>query len=220
MKPIRHLRRLAAALTGLVGALLAYAAVAPAALAQSFPPRPPGWDKHPPLPPGHWTEPVLGPNRAGYPPISHVHTVVIGGMPGWQIALIAAMAAVSAATVAVLLDRAWTAAKLSRWPSRATPATPSAASAGQNRPESTTMSSRLRTMIAPGLPTHTLQLCIHCQQNPAGFWVSQKGARTVRRPWCLSCCDELDRSRCDVIAFGSQKDPDGFGRSQSRPSLL
>jgi LPS O-antigen subunit length determinant protein (WzzB/FepE family) len=36
-----------------------------------------------------------------------VHTVVVDGMPGWQIALIAAAAALAAATVAVLLDRAW-----------------------------------------------------------------------------------------------------------------
>lgn len=214
------IRRLTAAVAELAGALLAFAAVAPAALAQSFPPRPPGWDKHPPLPPEQVTGPVLGPNRAGYPPISKVRTIVIGGMPGLQIALIAIGAALLAATVAVLLDRVRTAAKLPRWPGRATPAPPSAASAGQNRPESTTMSSRLRTMIAPGLLPHTLQPCIHCQQNPAGFWISQKRARTVRRPWCLSCCDGLDRSRCDVIAFGSQKDPDGSGRSQSRPSLL
>jgi hypothetical protein len=32
-------------------------------------------------------------------------------MPGWQIALIAAAAALTAAAVAVLLDRAWTARK-------------------------------------------------------------------------------------------------------------
>jgi hypothetical protein len=49
---------------------------------------------------------VLGPRHAGYPPISHVHTVVTGGMPGWQITLIAIGAALLAATVAVLLDRA------------------------------------------------------------------------------------------------------------------
>jgi hypothetical protein len=35
-----------------------------------------------------------------------IHTVVTGGMPGWQITLIAAGAALLAATLAVLLDRA------------------------------------------------------------------------------------------------------------------
>jgi hypothetical protein len=37
----------------------------------------------------------------------HIHTVVIGGMPSWQITLIAVGAALLAAAVAVLLDRAW-----------------------------------------------------------------------------------------------------------------
>ena len=102
MNPIR---RLTAALAGLAGALLAFAAVAPAAFARTFPSRPPGWDKHPPLPLGHVAGPVLGPNRAGYPPTSYVR-IVTGGMPGWQIALIAIGAALLAATAAVLLDRA------------------------------------------------------------------------------------------------------------------
>ena len=107
MNPIRHIRRLAGVLAGLAAALLAFAAAAPAALASGGPmPVPPGRDKHPPLPPGHVGGPVLGPNRAGYPPISHVHAVVTGGMPGWQITLIAIGAALLAATVAVLLDRA------------------------------------------------------------------------------------------------------------------
>ncbi len=114
-------------------------------------------------------------------------------------ALIAIGAALLAAIVAVFLDRARTAANLSPWPGRARPAMPSAASAGQNWPENTTTSSRPCTMIAPGLLPHTLQLCIHCQQDPAGFWVSQKHASTVRRPWCLSCCDELDWRRYDLI---------------------
>ena len=34
-----------------------------------------------------------------------IHTVVVGGMPGWQIALIAIGAALAAAIAAVLLDR-------------------------------------------------------------------------------------------------------------------
>jgi biopolymer transport protein ExbB/TolQ len=38
------------------------------------------------------------------PPVE-VHTVVVGGMPGWQIALIAVVAALFAATAAVLADR-------------------------------------------------------------------------------------------------------------------
>ena len=87
MNHIRHVRRLAAALAGLAGALLAVAAAAPAALAQPFPPRPPGWDKHP-------------------PPGAGIHTVAAGGMPGWQIALIAIGAALIAATAAVLAYRA------------------------------------------------------------------------------------------------------------------
>jgi len=112
MNLIRYTRRLAAALAALAGALLAFAAAAPAAFASLPPghggptaitplPRPPGWNKHPPLPPGHFTGPV---HSATVP----AHTVIIGGMPGWQIALIAIAAALVAATVAVLVDRAWT----------------------------------------------------------------------------------------------------------------
>jgi hypothetical protein len=37
------------------------------------------------------------------------HIVVTGGMPGWQIALIAIGAALLTATVAVLADRSWAA---------------------------------------------------------------------------------------------------------------
>jgi hypothetical protein len=40
------------------------------------------------------------------PPLPQVHTVVTGGTPGWQIALIAAGAALLAAILAVSLDRA------------------------------------------------------------------------------------------------------------------
>lgn len=28
--------------------------------------------------------------------------------------------------------------------------------------------------------------------NPAGFWVSHTSDQTARRPWCLSCCQNLD----------------------------
>jgi hypothetical protein len=37
-----------------------------------------------------------------------VSTLVVGGMPGWQIALIAIVASLLAATAAVLAYRAWT----------------------------------------------------------------------------------------------------------------
>jgi hypothetical protein len=84
MNPIR---RVAEVLAGLAGALLAFAVAAPAAFASGPRPVPPGWNKHPALP-------------------AHFHTVVVGGMPGWQITLIAIGAALLAATVAVLADRA------------------------------------------------------------------------------------------------------------------
>jgi hypothetical protein len=84
MNRIKHLRRLAAVLAGLAAALLAFATPAFATL---LPPRPGG--------------PV--------PPPVQVHTVIVGGMPGWQIALIAIGAALAAATAAVLAERAWAA---------------------------------------------------------------------------------------------------------------
>ena len=39
-------------------------------------------------------------------PVTVVHTVVVGGMPGWQIALIAIAAALVTAAAAVLVERA------------------------------------------------------------------------------------------------------------------
>jgi hypothetical protein len=117
MNPIRHVRRLAAALAGLAGALLALAAAAPVAFARPGPPRPwqlahaslhplpPGWNKHPPLPSrGYYVHYVAHHGAIHVPG----RTVVIGGMPGWQIALIAIGAALLAATAAVLAYRAWT----------------------------------------------------------------------------------------------------------------
>jgi hypothetical protein len=57
-------------------------------------------------------------------------------------------------------------------------------------------------LIMPRVPPRTHQLCIHCRQSPAGFWVSGKTYAVVRRPWCLACCQDLDRARCDVTRFG------------------
>ena len=80
---------------------------------------------------------------------------------------------------------------------------PGTAAARPNRSRITILAALLHKLIAPGLPPHAVRLCVHCRANPAGFWVSGKSARTVRRPWCLSCCDVLDRGRHDVTGFGS-----------------
>jgi len=61
----------------------------------------------------------------------------------------------------------------------------------------------IRTIMTHGLLPRTVQLCIHCHQNPAGFWVSRKNASVVRRPWCLTCCQDLDLSSCNVAPFTS-----------------
>ncbi len=58
--------------------------------------------------------------------------------------------------------------------------------AGQDRPAATSANSRRRTIPIPRLLPHTIQLCGHCQHDPAGFWVGYDGDRTIRRPWCLS----------------------------------
>lgn len=82
---IRSIGRFAGALAGLAAGLVALGAAAPAALAINVPP--PAESGGAPMPPT---------------PVS----VVAGGMPGWQIALIAIGAALLAAALAVLLDRA------------------------------------------------------------------------------------------------------------------
>ena len=82
MKRIHCTRRGAGVLAGLVSALLALGAAAPAALAT--------------IP-----DPGGGPGVQPAP-----QAVVTGGMPGWQITLIAAGVALVAAVLAVLADRA------------------------------------------------------------------------------------------------------------------
>jgi hypothetical protein len=86
MNPIRRIRRITGALAF---ACLALAVAAPAAFARTNPP----FDSS-----GGVTAPT--------PPPVQVHTVIVSGMAGWQIALIAVGAALVAATIAVLLDRA------------------------------------------------------------------------------------------------------------------
>jgi hypothetical protein len=84
MNIIVRLRRVAALLAGLGLTMVAFAGAASASTASL--PRPS--------------------NEAGPPQtLPIIHTVVVGGMPGWQIALIAIGAALAAAIAAVLLDR-------------------------------------------------------------------------------------------------------------------
>ena len=86
-----RIRRILTALATLAGALLAFTAASPAALAMRVPPP--------------------GGTAGAVEARPQVHTVVVGGMPGWQITLIAAGAALAAAAVALLLDRARAARK-------------------------------------------------------------------------------------------------------------
>jgi hypothetical protein len=79
-----YIRRITVMLTGLTGGALALGAAASPALAVPPPPKPGGTTVVPP---------------------PAIHTVVIGGMPGWQITLIAVGAALLAAALAVLADR-------------------------------------------------------------------------------------------------------------------
>jgi hypothetical protein len=85
---MNHPRRILAAVITLTGAVLALA-TAPAAFAGPLPP------------------PDCCATGANAP----VTLITGGGMPGWQIALIAVGAALAGAAMAVLLDRAWAARK-------------------------------------------------------------------------------------------------------------
>jgi hypothetical protein len=89
---MNRIRRFVTVLAGLACAWLGLAVTAPSAFARIIPP--PGGP--------------VGPTPA--PAVPDVtRTVVVGGMPGWQITLIAAGVAILAAALAVLADRVWTA---------------------------------------------------------------------------------------------------------------
>jgi hypothetical protein len=88
---MKHFRRLFAAVATLASAALTLAA-APAAFAMQVPPPGQGSGIAPPPPP--------------------VRVLAEGGMPGWQITLIALAAALVAVAVTVLLDRARAARKI------------------------------------------------------------------------------------------------------------
>jgi len=95
MKRIQRIRRAAATLAGLAIAWLGLAFTAPSAFA-AYVPAGGGSGGSP-----------SGSGTVTPPPVVHVtRTIVAGGMPGWQIALIAAAAALLAAALAVLADRA------------------------------------------------------------------------------------------------------------------
>jgi hypothetical protein len=85
MNPVRHIRRVAAVLVGLAAAVLAAT---------------PAFARLEPDPGAGYVAPASVPAQVQY------RTIVAGGMPGWQIALIAVGAALLAAAVAVLADRA------------------------------------------------------------------------------------------------------------------
>ena len=88
MNPIQHIRRMAIVLAGLAAALTALGATP--AFAMVVRPDPNG--------------PEVGSVPSGPAPIQ-VHTIIAGGMPGWQITSIALGAALLAATVTVVLYR-------------------------------------------------------------------------------------------------------------------
>jgi hypothetical protein len=85
------LRRITAALAAVTGGVLAWATAVPAASAAIIPV--PGDGPYGPVPAAQ---------------ASPIRLITAGGMPGWQITLIAVAAALTAATVAVFLDRART----------------------------------------------------------------------------------------------------------------
>jgi hypothetical protein len=84
---MNHIRRILAAVATLAGTVLATATTTAA---------------HAALPPHGG-----GPASADTP----VRVIATGGMPGWQITLIAVGAALVAGAVAILADRSWTARK-------------------------------------------------------------------------------------------------------------
>jgi len=85
-----RLRRVTAALAAVAGGLLAWAAAVPAASAATILIPDPGGASGP--------VPAIA-------PAAPVRVIAAGGMPGWQITLIAVAAALVAAATAVFLDR-------------------------------------------------------------------------------------------------------------------
>jgi len=84
---MNHIRRYAGILAGLIGTVTAFSAAAPAAFAG-------------PVAPGGGG----GPATPGSGVVTVTRTVVMGGMPGWQVALIAIGSALIAAAGAIVAN--------------------------------------------------------------------------------------------------------------------
>jgi len=87
-----RLRRLAAVTAAVICGLVASATVVPAAFAMTVPP--------------DGEAGLARTERVSAPAVHVVRVVAVGGMPGWQITVIALGAALIAATAAILLYRA------------------------------------------------------------------------------------------------------------------
>ena len=98
----------------------------------------------------------------------------------------------------VVISRLW---RTSRGPVSLAGLTGQAGFAGRADQAPRATRSSIRTIMTHSLLPRTVQLCIHCHQNPAGFWVSRNSASVARRPWCLTCCQDLDLSSCHVTPF-------------------
>ena len=103
LRAAARLRRLAAVVAAVTCALVAVGAAAPAALAGVIPQ---------PGPLSRFEPTMVVPAQHHTPVPVHSHAALTVGMPGWQITLIAVGAAILAAAVAVLLDRARSARRL------------------------------------------------------------------------------------------------------------
>jgi hypothetical protein len=99
MNRIKSIRRLGVVLAGLACMALTSALAVPAAMARVAPPP---------------TDPAV-PRSVPVRAHTVVHTIASSGMPGWQITLIAAGAAIVAAALAVCADRLRSGR---RWPLR------------------------------------------------------------------------------------------------------
>ena len=99
-----RIRRFGAVLAAAISGLLAFAAIAPAAMAMQVPVPDSGGG-------ASGVTQVPATTGVGPAPVPTVRVIAMGGMAGWQIALIAFGAALVAAGAAVLLYRALTARK-------------------------------------------------------------------------------------------------------------